>query len=109
MNSRDLAHISFALANHGKALQSDEPLFPARYARYVNAIMLTCGMYDGSGDFAHPGGPARQERGWRRYYGRGAHPYGHWDLLTRLGRKREQLAGIQMLERLSRRMYLSIF
>ena len=39
VNSRDLAHISFALANHGKALQSDAPLFPARYARYVNAIM----------------------------------------------------------------------
>ena len=52
VNSKDLANIAFVLANHGKALQSDEQLFPPEYARYVNAIMMTCGMYDGSGDFA---------------------------------------------------------
>ena len=52
VNSRDLAISALPWPTTGKALQSDEPLFPARYARYVNAIMLTCGMYDGSGDFA---------------------------------------------------------
>ena len=90
VNSRDLAHISFALANHGKALQSDEPLFPRpvrplceRHHAHLRHVRWVGGL-------RHPGGPARQERGWRRYYGRGAHPYGHWDLLTRLGRKREQ-------------------
>ena len=46
VNSKDLANIAFVLANHGKALQSDEQLFPPEYARYVNAIMMTCGMYD---------------------------------------------------------------
>ena len=26
--------------------------FSGRHARFVNAILTTCGMYDGSGDFA---------------------------------------------------------
>ena len=109
VNSRDLAHISFALANHGKALQSDEPLFPARYARYVNAIMLTCGMYDGSADFAiRVGLPAKSGVGGGimavvpTRMGIGIFSPG-------LDGKGNSLAGIQMLERLSRRMYLSIF
>lgn len=59
VNSKDLANIAFVLANHGKALQSDEQLFPPEYARYVNAIMMTCGMYDGSGDFAIRWHPAK--------------------------------------------------
>ena len=49
---KDLAHISYILANRGKRLQTDERLFPSQYARYVNAVLMTCGMYDGSGDFA---------------------------------------------------------
>ena len=109
VNSRDLAHISFALASHGKALQSDEPLFPARYARYVNAIMLTCGMYDGSGDFAiRVGLPAKSGVGGGimavvpTRMGIGIYSPG-------LDGKGNSLAGIQVLERLSRRMYLSIF
>lgn len=109
VNSRDLAHISFVLANHGKPLQSDEPLFPARYARYVNAIMLTCGMYDGSGDFAiRVGLPAKSGVGGGimavvpTRMGIGIFSPG-------LDGKGNSLAGIQVLERLSRRMYLSIF
>ena len=109
VNSRDLAHISFVLANHGKPLQSDEPLFPARYARYVNAIMLTCGMDDGSGDFAiRVGLPAKSGVGGGimavvpTRMGIGIFSPG-------LDGKGNSLAGIQVLERLSRRMYLSIF
>ena len=109
VNSRDLAHIGFMLANHGKTLQSDHPLFPPQYARYVNAILLTCGMYDGSGEFAvQVGVPAKSGVGGGimavvpTRMGIGIFSPG-------LDNKGNSLAGIQMLERLSRRMYLSIF
>ena len=48
----DLAHIGFVLANHGRQPMTGERIFPSEYASYVNAILMTCGMYDGSGDFA---------------------------------------------------------
>ena len=38
--------------SRGKLPETGERIFPSRYATYVNAILMTCGMYDGSGDFA---------------------------------------------------------
>lgn len=49
---KDLANIGFVLANHGRGKKTGEVLFSGRHARFVNAILTTCGMYDGSGDFA---------------------------------------------------------
>lgn len=49
VDCRDLAKIGWVLASHGKPLKR---LFPYEYARYVNAVLMTCGMYDGSGEFA---------------------------------------------------------
>ena len=109
VNSKDLANIGFVLANRGKHPQSDERIFPSRYAHYVNAILMTCGMYDGSGDFAIiVGVPAKSGVGG-----------GIMAVVpTRMGigifspaldAKGNSLAGIQVLERLSQRMYLSIF
>ena len=109
VNSKDLANIAFVLANHGKAPQSDEQLFPPEYARYVNAIMMTCGMYDGSGDFAiRVGIPAKSGVGGGIM---GVVPtrMGVGIFAPALDEKGNSVAGIQVLERLSRRMYLSIF
>ena len=109
VNSKDLANIAFVLANHGKAPQSDEQLFPPEYARYVNAIMMTCGMYDGSGDFAIKVGlPAKSGVGGGimavspTRMGIGIYSPG-------LDKKGNSLAGIQMLEQLSETLYLSMF
>ena len=104
-----VANIAFVLANHGKAPQSDEQLFPPEYARYVNAIMMTCGMYDGSGDFAiRVGIPAKSGVGGGIM---GVVPtrMGVGIFAPALDEKGNSVAGIQVLERLSRRMYLSIF
>ena len=69
VNSKNLARMGFVLANRGKLPQTDERIFPSRYAHYVNAILMTCGMYDGSGDFAvRVGVPAKSgvgEASWR--------------------------------------------
>ena len=58
----DLAHIGFVLANHGRQPMTGERIFPSEYASYVNAILMTCGMYDGSGDFAVKVGVPSQKR-----------------------------------------------
>ena len=109
VNAKDLAHIGYVLANRGKLPQSDERIFPSRYANYVNAILMTCGMYDGSGDFAvKVGVPAKSGVGGGimavvpTRMGIGIFSPG-------LDAKGNSLAGIQVLERMSKRMYLSIF
>lgn len=109
VNSKDLAQVGFVLANRGKLPQTDERVFPSRYAHYVNAILMTCGMYDGSGEFAmRVGVPAKSgvaggimavvpTRMGIGIYG------------PALDRRGNSLAGIRLLEQLSRELYLSIF
>ena len=106
---QDLATMGAVLAGHGKLPHSDQRVFPSRYATYVNAILMTCGMYDGSGDFAiHVGVPAKSGVGGGimavvpTQMGIGIFSPG-------LDQKGNSLAGIQLLERLSNHMYLSIF
>ncbi len=48
----DLARIAHVFANGGMIAYNEERIFPKEYARYVNAVLMTCGMYDGSGEFA---------------------------------------------------------
>lgn len=101
--------MGMVLANHGRLPHSEQSLFPAQYANYVNAILMTCGMYDGSGDFAiRVGIPAKSGVGGGimavvpTQMGIGIFSPG-------LDQKGNSLAGIQLLERLSNRLYLSIF
>ena len=108
VSCRDLAKIGYVLANHGKNPKG-ERIFSRRYATYVNAILMSCGMYDGSGEFAvNVGVPAK------RGVGGGIMAVvptnmGIGIFSPALDDKGNSVAGIQMLERLSKRMYLSIF
>jgi len=109
VDCRALAHIGAVLSNRGRLPVSNQPVFPISLARYVNAILMTCGMYDGSGEFAiRVGVPAKSGVSG--------------DIMavvpTRMGigiyspaldHKGNSLAGIRLLERLSRELYLSIF
>lgn len=109
VNCRGLAHIGAVLSNRGRLPVSNERIFPSSMARYVNAILMTCGMYDGSGEFAiRVGVPAKS----------GVAGGIMAVVPTRMGigiyapaldRKGNSLAGIRLLERLSRELYLSIF
>lgn len=105
----DLARIGLVLANHGKSPLTGETLFPIEYANYVNAILITCGMYDGSGEFAvKVGVPAKSGVGG-----------GIMAVVpTRMGigifspsldKKGNSVAGIKALEQLSKELNLSIF
>ena len=109
VNCRDLARIGFVLANRGKAPQTDERLFPSRYATYVNAVMMTCGMYDGSGSFAvNVGVPAKSGVGGG-IMAVVPTAMGIGIFSPALDDKGNSMAGIQALTRLSKRLYLSIF
>lgn len=105
----DLARIGLILANHGVSPLTGERLFPVKHANYVNAILITCGMYDGSGDFAvRIGVPAKSGVGG-----------GIMAIVpTRMGigifspaldSKGNSVAGIKALEQLSNELDLSIF
>lgn len=109
VSSIDLAKIGFTLANHGKLPITGERIFPAEYGTYVNAILMTCGMYDGSGEFAiKVGVPAKSGVGGGimavvpTRMGIGIYS-------PALNSKGNSIAGIKALEQLSQKLYLSIF
>lgn len=53
MNCRQLARAGLFLANNGRNPQTGLSVVSGERARRINALMLTCGHYDGSGDFAY--------------------------------------------------------
>lgn len=52
MSCRQLACAGRFLANAGRQVGGDAVVISPERARRINAIMMTCGHYDGSGDFA---------------------------------------------------------
>lgn len=52
MNCVDLAKSFMFLANHGINPYNNEKVLTSSQAKRLNALMLTCGCYDESGDFA---------------------------------------------------------
>ncbi len=52
LSCRQLAAAGLFLADRGRDPETGEPVVSEKTARQVNAVMLTCGHYDNSGDFA---------------------------------------------------------
>ena len=108
VNSIDLAKIAFSFANAGKSV-AGEYCFDKKYAQYINAVLMTCGMYDGSGEFAiNVGVPAKSGVGGGimaivpQRMGIGIYS-------PSLDSKGNSCAGIKVLEALSKEIELSIF
>ena len=53
VNAKDLAMLSATLANGGVNPVTGERALDERYVQDVISVMLTCGMYDGSGEWAY--------------------------------------------------------
>lgn len=109
VNCRDIARIGAMLANTGVIIHSNERVISSEVARIIKTIMVTCGMYDGSGNFAvHIGVPAKSGVGGGimsavpRRMGIGV--FG-----PALDAKGNSIAGIKVLEDLSKSLDLSIF
>ena len=109
VDCRDLAQIANIFAHHGKHPVTGTQLFPKEFARHVNATLATCGMYDGSGEFAvNVGVPAKSGVGG----GIMAVVPGKMGIgiySPALDRKGNSIAGIKALELLSESLDLSIF
>lgn len=109
VNCQDLARIASVFAHRGKDVVSGRQLFPSYYARYINATLVTCGMYDGSGEFAlHVGFPAKSGVGGG-IMGIIPHKMGIAVFSPALDKRGNSIAGVKVLEKLSAQMDLSIF
>lgn len=109
VTSEDLAKIGFMLAHKGKDILSGKTVCSREYARFVNAVLMTSGMYDGSGEFAVKVGiPAKSGVGGGIM---AVVPFkmGIGIYSPALDSKGNSLAGIKALEMLSRSLDLSIF
>ena len=53
MSCADMARAFLHLANRGTSPITNEKIMPARQAKRINAVMLTCGLYDAVGNFAY--------------------------------------------------------
>ena len=109
VNCEDLANIGYCFSSHGKLPRSGERVFESRFATYTNAVLMTCGMYDGSGEFAiNVGIPAKSGVGGG-IMGIVPTRMGIGIFSPALDDKGTSLAGIRLLEKLSKEVYLSIF
>lgn len=109
VSAKDLARMGLVLANDGKDPETGNEIVPKRYARIAKSFMATCGMYDESGEYAiNVGIPSKSGVGGGVMcsvpgkYGIGV--YG-----PSLNDKGNSVAGMNLLERISREYNLSIF
>ena len=105
----DLARIGSVFADHGVDTATGERLFDGELARYVNATLATCGMYDGSGEFAlNVGIPAKSGVGGGIM---GVVPgrMGIGVYAPALDKKGNSAAGVKVMEMLSEKLQLSVY
>ena len=105
----DLARIGINLASYGVDIETGERLIRKDISRMVKTFMVTCGMYDASGEFAiRTGIPAKSGVGGGIVASvpntMGIGVYG-----PALDKKGNSVAGIKILEDLSHKLELNIF
>ena len=109
VNCRDLSHMAMIFANHGLRVRDGVQIFPVEYARYVNATMAICGMYDGSGEFAITVGfPAKSGVGGG-ILGVIPRRMGIGVFAPALDKHGNSVAGVQLLAKLSQKLDLGIY
>lgn len=109
VTARDIANLSAVLANHGVSPFTQEVLVERKNAKAIRALMLTCGMYDGSGEFAMSVGfPAKSGVGGGIAVSL-VEQMGIGVFGPALDRKGNSIGGIKMLEFLSDKLDCQLF
>ncbi|NLA91509.1 MAG: glutaminase A, partial [Synergistaceae bacterium] len=108
-NCEDLAVLGATLAADGKNPLTGEQAAPPGVARIVRTIMATCGMYDGSGEFAVSVGiPAKSGVGGGIAAAvPGRMGVGAWG--PSLDKRGNSVAGLAMMKQLSEELGLRIY
>ncbi len=105
----DVAKIAAVLANDGKDIFTEEQLIPRNIVRIAKTFMVTCGMYNASGEFAiNVGIPAKSGVGGG-ILAVVPNQYGIGVVGPSLDDKGNSIGGIKVLNQLSKELKLSIF
>lgn len=108
VSAKSLAGFGLILANDGTNPFTGEVLLEKGIAKVVKTLMLTCGLYDGSGEFAVKAGiPAKSGVGGG-ILSFVNHEAGIGTFGPSLDSKGNSIAGIRMLEYLSQNLHLHI-
>ena len=108
VSAKSLAGFGLILANDGINPFTGEVLLEKGIAKVVKTLMLTCGLYDGSGEFAVKAGiPAKSGVGGG-ILSFVNHQAGIGTFGPSLDAKGNSIAGIRMLEHLSQNLHLHI-
>lgn len=109
VDCQDLAKIGFILANDGKDPITNRQVLPLHISRILKTFMVTCGMYNASGEFAIRVGIPAKSGVSGAIMGAIPHGIGIGIYGPALDEKGNSYAGLKLLESLSNRFDLSIF
>lgn len=109
MNCFELARIGAVFALNGLDPESGERLIPIHIARICKTFMVTCGMYNASGEFAIKVGIPAKSGVSGGILGVVPGKYGIGIFGPSLDKKGNSIAGIKLLEILTKRYNFSIF
>ncbi|WP_088104964.1 glutaminase A [Halalkalibacter urbisdiaboli] len=109
VDCHDLAKIGYALATDGAAMNQEEEIMNPYIARIVKTFMVTCGMYNASGEFAIKVGIPAKSGVSGGIVGAVPNGMGIGIYGPALDEKGNSVAGMKLLEAISARYRLSIF
>ncbi|QQK80649.1 glutaminase A [Salicibibacter cibi] len=109
MRCCDLARIGFIFGHEGRSPETGEQIVPVPVARMVKTFMVTCGMYNESGELAIKAGIPAKSGVSGAILGSVPNGMGIGVYSPALNEKGNSRAGVELLKRLSRHFSLSIF
>jgi glutaminase len=109
VDSVDLARIGCVFAMNGVDPRTGEQIIPANIARICKTFMVTCGMYNASGEFAIDVGIPAKSGVSGGVMGAVPNRCGIGIYGAALDDKGNSVAGIKLLEMMSRKYALSMF